>query len=134
MSSDQPPHPTVIEKIPPLLQIAIKKFNAGDYFVCHEYLEELWLDRQDRKRELYKGILQIGIGLRHLQRENLNGAKPLLKNGALLIEPFLPTCFGIDLLNLQHDAESVLRRLNDPDQPHSFQMSDAIQIQTQWIS
>ena len=133
MSSDQPPHPTAIEKIPPLLQIAIKKFNAGDYLVCHEYLEELWLDRQDRKRELYKGILQIGIGLRHLQRNNLKGARILLKNGNKLVEPFAPTCFNIDLLKLQHDAQDVLHRLNDPNQSHSFQASDAIQIQNRHV-
>lgn len=134
MSPDQLPNPVADEKIPRLLQLAIKKFNAGEYFICHEYLEELWLNKQDQKRELYKGILQIGIALRHLQRENLNGAKHLLKNGLLLIAPFQPVCYGIDLSKLQADAYAVLYRLNDSEQSHVFQERDAIQIQVQSTS
>ena len=123
MSSDRQAYPAS-----PILQLAINKFNAGDYFTCHEFLEELWLEKQGPERELYKGILQIGIGLRHLQRDNINGARRLLENGSNLVEPFAPIYFGIDLLSLQRDARSVLRRLKDPNQPHSFLASDAIQI------
>ena len=130
MNSSRQPYPASTEKACPILQLAINKFNAGDYFTCHEFLEELWLDTQDPKRELYKGILQIGIGLRHLERDNINGARRLLENGSNLIEPFTPTCFGIDLLGLQRDARAVLRRLEDPNQPHGFLAGDAIQITT----
>ena len=130
MSSDQQTATNSFEKISSILQIAINKFNTGDYFTCHEYLEELWLDEPTPKRELYKGILQIGIGLRHLQRDNVIGAMRLLENGIRLLEPFSPICFGIDILRLQRDAKSVLHRLKDPSQPHKFLESDAVQIQT----
>ena len=129
MDSDRHPALTSSGKISPILQLAINKFNAGDYFSCHEFLEELWLDEQTSLRELYKGILQIGIGLRHLQHSNLNGARLLLENGIRLIKPFSPTCFGIDLLRLQRDADTVLHRLKEPNQPHQFLDDDAIQIQ-----
>ena len=112
------------------LQAALKMFNGGNYFVCHEFLEALWLDEHDPQRELYKGILQIGIGLLHLQRGNLSGARRLLLNGSKLIEPFTPSLFGIDLLTLLSDARSVLRRLEEPNHTHSFLPEDAIQIQT----
>ena len=130
MSSDQHTATNSFEESSPILQTAINKFNAGDYFTCHEYLEELWLDEPTPKRELYKGILQIGIGLRHLQRDNINGARRLLENGIRLLEPFSPTFFGIDIQRLQRDASAVLHRLKDQSQPHQFQESDAIQIQT----
>jgi predicted metal-dependent hydrolase len=112
------------------LQTALKMFNGGDYFACHELLEVLWLDEHDPQRELYKGILQIGIGLLHLQRGNVSGARRLLLNGSRLIEPFTPSLFGIDLITLQSDARSVLRRLEEPNRTHSFLPEDAIQIQT----
>jgi hypothetical protein len=130
MSSDQQTPTHSHENPSPILQIAINKFNAGDYFSCHEFLEELWLEEQTPKRELYKGILQIGIGLRHLQRDNINGARRLLENGIMLLQPFSPTCFGIDILRLQRDARTVLHRLKEPNPPHPFMESDAIQIQT----
>ncbi len=130
MNSDQQSYPATTEQASPMLQLAINKFNAGDYFVCHEFLEQLWLDEQGPQRDLYKGILQIGIGLRHLQRNNINGARRLLENGSNLIEPFTPVCFGIDLLSLQNDARSVLLRLEEPNQAHRFMDGDAIQITT----
>ncbi len=130
MNYDQQSYPATPEQASPILQLAINKFNAGDYFVCHEFLEGLWLDEQDPHRELYKGILQIGIGLRHLQRNNINGARRLLENGINLVEPFAPICFGIDLLSLQNDASAVLHRLEKPNQAHRFLDGDAIQITT----
>jgi hypothetical protein len=130
MSSNQRSNHGCPDRAAPTLQAAINKFNTGDYYACHEFLEALWLDETDPHRDLYKGILQIGIGLLHLQRGNLNGARRLLENGNKLVDPFTPTCFGIDLLTLQCDARSVLKRLEDPNRPHSFLAEDAIQMQT----
>ena len=130
MSSDQRSNQGCPDTAAPTLQAAINTFNAGDYYACHEFLEALWMDETDPHRELYKGILQIGIGLLHLQRGNVNGAQRLLHNGSALVEPFTPTCFGIDLSTLQCDARSVQKRLEDPNRSHSFMAGDAIQIQT----
>ena len=128
MNSDQISNKSCPDRAAPTLQAAINPFNGGDYYACHEFLEALWMDETDPHRELYKGMLQIGIGLLHLQRGNVNGAQRLLKNGIKLVDPFAPTCFGIDLASLQAGARSVLNRLTDPDRPHSFLAEDAIQI------
>ena len=120
-------HPSP-DHAPPTLQAAINLFNAGNYFACHELLEALWLDTRDPHRDLYKGMLQIGIGLLHLQRGNVNGARNLLQKGGELIEPFTPTCFGLDLDKLSSDARSVLNRLQAPGETHRFLPEDAIQI------
>ena len=130
MKSGQEPNQDSPDSAGATLQAAINRFNAGDYYVCHEFLEALWLDEHDPQRELYKGILQIGIGLLHLQRGNVNGARRLLLNGSRLVEPFTPALFGIDLITLQSDARSVLMRLEEPNRTHSFLPEDAIQIQT----
>lgn len=119
---DCPDHP------PPTLQAAINLFNAGSYFTCHELLEALWLDTRDPHRDLYQGVLQIGIGLLHLQRGNVNGARNLLQRGSELIQPFIPSCFGLDLDKLSRDARSVLNRLLAPGEAHRFLAEDAIQI------
>jgi hypothetical protein len=109
----------------PTLLAAVRQFNAGDYFVCHETLEALWLDEPLPFRDLYKGILQIGVGLLHLQRGNEKGARLLLGRGRELIAPFLPACLGLDLTALSAETAQVLVLLDDSDQPRPLQLGEA---------
>lgn len=102
----QPPHPTLLA--------AVRQFNAGEYFLCHETLEELWLDAEEPLRSLYKGLLQIGVGLLHLQRGNVKGARTLLTHGSQLVAPLAPRCLGLELDDL---LEQVARKLASLDAP-----------------
>jgi len=105
-------HPPPCDSPPCANQLAaVRQFNAGDYFLCHETLEELWLHREDPLRDLYKGILQIAVGLLHLQKGNLGGARTLLTRGLELVDPFAPSCRGLDLADLQGQAGKVLQNL-----------------------
>src|ERR687887_667826 len=51
------------EAAPALLRTGIAQFNNGDYWECHETLEELWRGEPDPVRYLYQGILLAGVGL-----------------------------------------------------------------------
>ena len=52
----------------------IEEFNRGEFYECHEYLEEAWMQEPRRVRFLYQGILQVGVGFYHLQNGNWRGA------------------------------------------------------------
>jgi hypothetical protein len=93
------------------LLVGVRQFNAGEYFACHETLEELWLAERGAMRRLYQGVLQVGVGLYHLQRGNEQGALILLARGRELLRPFAPFCLGIDAAALVCGAEEVLRTL-----------------------
>jgi uncharacterized protein len=95
----------------PALVAGVCQFNDGEYFACHETLEELWLAEKGLLRGLYQGILQVGVGLYHLQRGNERGALILLARGTELLRPFTPCCLGIDVAALVGDAEEVLQTL-----------------------
>jgi hypothetical protein len=95
----------------PELLVGVRQFNAGEYFACHETLEELWLAERGAMRRLYQGVLQVGVGLYHLQRGNEQGALILLARGIALLRPFAPFCLGIDVAALVCGAEEVLRTL-----------------------
>ncbi len=56
---DEPP--------PPLLLKGLEQFNAGEYWECHETLETLWRDEPRPVRDLYQGVLQIGVAFHHLR-------------------------------------------------------------------
>jgi uncharacterized protein len=101
-------------KKPPLkLLEGIEQFNRGEYYDCHETLEEIWRDEQGKIRDLCKGILQIGVAIYHAKRSNLRGAMRLISSGMELLSPFAPECMGIDVANLLQTAGQFREELNE---------------------
>lgn len=89
----------------------IEEFNAGEYFEQHETLETLWRATRAPVRDLYHGILQIGVGLHHLRRANFHGASVLLEEGIARLKPFAPVCQTVDVDALIRDATAARERL-----------------------
>jgi len=95
------------------LRVAVHMFNAGEYFEQHEILEELWRAEAGPIRELYQGILQVGVGLHHLERGNHHGAVTLLKRGIDRLGSCAPDALGIDVANLLLQSRRLHRELVD---------------------
>jgi uncharacterized protein len=112
---------------------AVEQFNRGDYYECHETLEALWRNEQESIRDLYKGILQIGVAIHHAKRANLRGALRLMASGMELLGGFAPSCLGIDVLRLvamSDHARKALERL-DPGQSLAPELIPKIQASRQ---
>ncbi len=98
---------------PPIeLLVGIEQFNRGKYYECHETLEDIWREEQGSIRNLYKGILQIGVAIFHAKRSNLNGAMRLVSSGMDLLKPFAPACMGVDVADLMQSAGRLREELN----------------------
>lgn len=97
----------------PELLLGIRQFNEGEYWECHETLEEIWAREPGDIRYLYQGILLVGVGLLHLRRGNHHGAVAKLTSGLELLAVFEPLCLGIDVGSLRRDARAVLDLLSD---------------------
>lgn len=110
-----PPTPSSFPS--PTLLAAVRQFNEGAYFRCHETLEVLWQDEPDPLRAVYQGVLQIGIGLLHWQRGNHRGARILLVRGTELLRPFLPAALGLDLAGLNATVAGLIEHLDSPGGP-----------------
>lgn len=95
----------------PELLHAIAQFNSGEFFEQHETLELLWRATTTPARDLYHGILQVGVGLYHWRRGNFHGACVLLEEGVGRLEPFAPACQTIDVARLIVDARAARARL-----------------------
>ena len=63
------------------LLLAIRQFNAGKWFECHETLEDLWMDETGEMRDFYQGFLQVGVALHHWRNGNFRGAVSLFETG-----------------------------------------------------
>jgi predicted metal-dependent hydrolase len=101
------------EKPPLELLEGIGQFNRGDYFECHVTLEEIWMHEKGKIRDLYKGILQIGVALYHAKRSNLKGAMRLVSSGMELLSPFAPECMGVDVAHLLQSAGRFREELDE---------------------
>ena len=93
----------------PLFAAAIAQFNSGDYYACHDTLEAIWNDAWQSDRAFYQGILQIAVGLYHLQNQNWHGATILLGEGTSRLPAYLPEYQSIDVENLLEDSLQILR-------------------------
>ncbi len=101
------------EGLPDLALRGIEEFNKGEFYECHEYLEEAWMQEPRNVRFLYQGILQVGVGFYHQQNGNWRGATGLLRNGTARLKEFEPVTLGIDVARLVRECERCLRELEE---------------------
>jgi predicted metal-dependent hydrolase len=103
--------PGADEPAPPELRVGVHLFNAGEFFECHEVLEELWRRERRPIRELYQGVLQVGVGFYHLGRGNFRGAVNLLGYGLARLHRVPAGAHGLDLGPLVAQATRCRERL-----------------------
>ena len=90
---------------------AIAQFNRGQWYACHETLEELWIGETGRKRHLYQGILQVAVALHHWQENNHAGAIFLLEQGVKLLRQVEPVCGTVDVTALIERSDRLRQEL-----------------------
>ena len=112
----------------PELLAAIAEFNAGRFFEQHETLELLWRAEPGPLRDLYRGILQIGVGCHHWRAGNRHGARTLLRKGIDCLAPFAPACRGVDVAALVRDAQVLLERLEHGDPPFDLSYAPRVRL------
>ena len=100
-------------------------FNAGEYWLAHEALEEAWKEESGSVRELYRAILQTGVVYLHIERENYNGAVKTYEKVQKWIQPWPDVCCGIEIGQLRRDLEAVIEEVKrlGPDRLAEFDRS-----------
>jgi hypothetical protein len=78
-------------------------FNHGEFFTCHELLEEIWLEEPEEEKPFYQGLIQVAAAFHHHQRGNPAGFESLLRAGTAKLRRFPPTYHGVDLAGLLSD-------------------------------
>jgi predicted metal-dependent hydrolase len=114
-----PPDETVLELTcqAPLSEMArqgLRLYNQGEYFEAHEALEAAWRQDQTPGRELYQGILQVGIAYLQIERGNYIGALKMFLRARQWLDPLPDQCRGVQVAQLRQDAqraEAALRAL-----------------------
>lgn len=81
----------------PELFTAVEQFNGGDWFECHETLEDLWVGSKGEMRDFYQGLLMIAVALHHWREGNFKGSVLLLNKGTDLLRRVRPVCQGVEV-------------------------------------
>ncbi len=100
---DGPLHPSAV--------LGLRLFNAGEYFEAHEALETAWRSEPGPIRDLYRGILQVGVAYLHIRRGNWIGARKVFRRCWQWLDPFPEVCRGIRVGKLRQDARQVEQTL-----------------------
>ena len=79
------------------LRKGIEEFNRGDYFECHETLEEVWMVEVGEDKRFYQGLIQLSVGFFHLFNSNFRGAASQWEKGITKLADYGDRHLGVDL-------------------------------------
>lgn len=121
------------EPPPALLLKGIEEFNEGRYWECHETLETLWRAEPRPVRDLYQGILQVGVGFYHLRRGNYAGAVKVLSRGLARLQGLPEVCQGVRVAELSDAARRAYDRILalGPEHAGEFDVSDLSRLRVE---
>ena len=119
------------EPLTDLARRGIEMFNAGEYYACHDDLEEAWMQDKGPGRDLYRGILQVGIALYQVQRNNYRGALKMLLRVRQWLQPLPDTCRSVNVAQLRHNVETYHAHITElgPDRLDKFDWDLVAKIQ-----
>ena len=89
----------------------VRAFNAGEYWEQHEEFEAAWLAEERPIREMYQGILQVGVAFLLIQRGKWAGAVKMFRRGLPRLRGLPDICQGIHMATLRTQAEAIHREI-----------------------
>jgi predicted metal-dependent hydrolase len=108
-----------------LLTRGIHLFNSGEFFECHEVLEEEWTPERGPRRLFLQSLIHVAVGLYHVQRGNPTGASRQLRKALRKLAAYLPAYEGVDTARLHADAGEALARIEQGGTPHPIRIQPA---------
>lgn len=98
----------------------IVEFNHGEYYEQHELLEAAWMEETRPVRDLYQGILQVGVAFYQIEQGNWAGALKMFRRGLPRLRDLPPVCQGVDVASLYTASERIHRQVTalGPDRLH----------------
>ncbi|WLR50436.1 DUF309 domain-containing protein [Bacillus tianshenii] len=82
------------------------KFNEGDYYTCHDLLEEIWMT--DKANLFLKGLLQMCVSIYHYEYGNVKGARLMMNAAHKYLNEYRPKYWGLDLENVYDFIEQCI--------------------------
>jgi predicted metal-dependent hydrolase len=121
----------------PRIEEGICLFNAGEYFACHDVLEDFWGELTCPEKPFFQGLIQAAVALFHFEEGNLGGARRMSISSRAYMHPFAPSLGGIDVERLLNDMDACFAELCQPHEsyPAHLQLQPSLipRIFREWI-
>jgi predicted metal-dependent hydrolase len=82
------------------------KYNEGDYYTCHDLLEEIWMS--DKSNLFLKGMLQMVVAIYHFEYGNIKGSRLMMNAAYKYLQSYRPYYWGVDLEEVNTFIEQCL--------------------------
>jgi predicted metal-dependent hydrolase len=89
----------------------VAQFNRGEYFECHDTLEEVWAGVRGSGRDFLQGLIQVSVAFYHLGNANPAGARSMFGRALARWRPYPDRYFGFDLAAQRRAVEEAIGRL-----------------------
>lgn len=111
-----PLHPDLTpEERDALVVAGANHFNAGRYFEAHEAWEEIWRSTDPEPADLFRGLIQVAVGLYHYhERDKPAPARRVLARGLRRVASYEQGTEGLDLDALRAAATRWEEWLSEP--------------------
>jgi predicted metal-dependent hydrolase len=92
----------------PLFRRGIELYRKGEFFECHEVLEELWTPMRGPHRLFLQALIHFAVAFYHLERANPVGAQRQLRKACRKLAAYLPQYEGVDTAALHREGLECL--------------------------
>ncbi len=95
----------------PYLDEGIRLFNTGQYFMCHETLEEHWIEAPPDERDFYQALIHLAVGFHHYTRDNQKGARAQFAKALSRFSSYSDEFYGVDVAGIRSFLEDAVTKL-----------------------
>jgi len=99
------------QPLPDLAIQGLRAFNRGEFYRQHDLFEEQWVNTAGPVRDLYRGILQVGVAYYQIEGGNYRGALKMLQRSVQWLRLLPDRCKGLDVDALRRDSTAVRAEL-----------------------
>ena len=91
----------------------IRLYNAGDYFECHEMIEDIWMTSEGDDRLHYQALIQAAVAVHHFKNGNWSGAMGLYQKACEKWAQLPSEYKGIDLKGLKEKFDVFFKKVQE---------------------
>lgn len=102
------------------------KFNEGDYYTCHDLLEDMWME--DKSNLFLKGLLQMSVAIYHYSYGNVKGTRLMMKVAHEYLQPYRPKQWGLNLESVIAYIEHCISIIPDDIDKVSFSKIEQLPV------